>query len=150
MKLSQLIKNYRNENGVTLDELAQRSGLSKPYISMLEKGKNPKSGKPIIPSYDTLRKVANAMDMPTADFVKLIEPETMSLEGAIQTLKQHSPIESHDFYTVLKELDKRLHCGIYTTYQDQPLSQLNKKIIEQSIWHLTQTIDLLISEENKK
>ena len=47
-----------------MDELAKRAGLSKPYISMLEKNKNSKNGKPIIPSIRTYYKLATAMNIP--------------------------------------------------------------------------------------
>lgn len=63
MKLSEIIKNYRRENGISMDELANRSGLSKPYISMLEKNKNSRNGKPIIPSLRTIQKLAKGMNI---------------------------------------------------------------------------------------
>lgn len=62
MHLGNLISNYRSEHHLSMDEFARKSGLSKPYISMLEKNRNSRSGKPIIPSVDTIKKVANAMD----------------------------------------------------------------------------------------
>ena len=37
MTLGDLIKNYREETGMSMDEFAEKSGLSKGYISMLEK-----------------------------------------------------------------------------------------------------------------
>lgn len=61
MTLGDLIKTYRKERGLTMQEFAKISGLSKGYISMLEKGKHPQNGKEIIPSIDTFNKVAKAM-----------------------------------------------------------------------------------------
>ena len=48
MNLGTLVKEYRTNNSLTMEEFAKKCGLSKGYISMLEKNQNPKSGKPII------------------------------------------------------------------------------------------------------
>lgn len=63
MTLGEIISNYRNVNQISMDEFAKRSDLSKGYISMLEKNKNPKTNKPIVPSMDTIWKVSRAMNM---------------------------------------------------------------------------------------
>lgn len=63
MKLKDLIRRYRRDNSLTMQDLADRSGLSKGYISMLEKGENPSTGEPIVPTLPTLKKLASALDM---------------------------------------------------------------------------------------
>lgn len=45
MNLGELIREYRNKNGLTMDGFAEKSGLSKSYISVLEKNKHPKTVK---------------------------------------------------------------------------------------------------------
>lgn len=42
MSLSEFLRNYRAEHELSMDDLAKRCGLSKPYISMLEKNRNSK------------------------------------------------------------------------------------------------------------
>ena len=42
MRLGMIIKDYRNEHNISMDEFARRTGLSKAYIGMLEKGVHPK------------------------------------------------------------------------------------------------------------
>lgn len=61
MTLGELIKKYRDENNLTMQDFANMSGLSKGYISMLEKNRHPQNDKKIIPSIATFNKVANAM-----------------------------------------------------------------------------------------
>lgn len=39
MKLGELIKEYRNKNNITIREFAERSGVSRSYLSQLEKDK---------------------------------------------------------------------------------------------------------------
>nr|AAA85499.1 repressor protein [Streptococcus phage T270]AAC48865.1 repressor [Streptococcus phage T12] len=51
-----------------MDRFAEKSGLTKGYISMLEKNEHPKSKKPIIPTEETLLKVAKGMGV-DIDFV---------------------------------------------------------------------------------
>lgn len=62
MTLGELIKQYRTEQGLSMEEFAKKSGLSKGYISMLEKNKNPSSGKPIVPTLETIKQVSSAMN----------------------------------------------------------------------------------------
>ena len=66
MELNELIKIYRETHHYTMQEFADRCGLSKGYISMLEKGVQPRSGNKITPSIETIVKIAKAMGM-TAD-----------------------------------------------------------------------------------
>lgn len=58
--LGELIKQFRKENKMSMAEFAHRSGLSTPYVSMLEKNRNPQ-GDPINPSIETIKKTANGM-----------------------------------------------------------------------------------------
>ncbi|HFP6027145.1 TPA: helix-turn-helix domain-containing protein, partial [Streptococcus pyogenes] len=68
MKLGEIIKNFREEKKLSMDRFAEKSGLTKGYISMLEKNEHPKSKKPIIPTEETLLKVAKGMGV-DIDFV---------------------------------------------------------------------------------
>lgn len=51
MKLSEYIKTYRKNNKITMQEFADRAGLSKGYISQIENEYSfSKNGKQMIPS----------------------------------------------------------------------------------------------------
>ena len=63
MTLGELMKQYRTEHDITMDEFAAKSGLSKRYISMLEKNENPRTKLPITPTTKTLSAVAQAMQI---------------------------------------------------------------------------------------
>lgn len=69
MLLGEIIYDYRKRNGMTMKEFSERSGLTKGYISMLEKNYNPRSKSGITPSIATFKKAAKGMNM---DFDKLI------------------------------------------------------------------------------
>lgn len=49
MRLEERIKQLRINRNMTMQQLADLSNLTKGYISMLEKGLNPSTKKPIVP-----------------------------------------------------------------------------------------------------
>ncbi len=95
MYVGELIQAYRRETNLSMDEFARLTGLSKPYISMLEKNRNSRTGKPIVPSVATLQKVAQVLhlsfeqlmhklDEMESDSVKTIHPDP----GAVLTVDE--------------------------------------------------------------
>ena len=48
MTLGDIIKEYRTSHGLSQDAIAERSGLSKAYISILERNRNPKTGEVVV------------------------------------------------------------------------------------------------------
>lgn len=73
MTLGEIIFNYRKKHSLSMDKFADLSGLSKGYISMLEKDENPRTGKPITPSLDTYVAIANAMYISVNDLFKAMD-----------------------------------------------------------------------------
>lgn len=63
MYLGEIIYDYRARNKLTLKQFSERSDLSVAYLSQLENNRNPKTGRPTIPSPETFFKVAKAMSM---------------------------------------------------------------------------------------
>lgn len=76
MTLGQWIKNYRAENRMSMQEFADRCGFSKAYIGQLEKGLNPKTGRPISPTMATLSKIAAGVGMDLDIFLKKLDADT--------------------------------------------------------------------------
>lgn len=77
MTLGDLIKSYRNTHGMTMQEFANLSGLSKAYVSMLEKNRHPQNNKEIIPSIDTFNKVALAMKLSLNDLLEAVNSDQL-------------------------------------------------------------------------
>ena len=73
MFLGEIIKQFREENNMTMETFATKAGLSKGYISMLEKNKNPKSSKQLLPSIDTFKKAAKVMSMSADDLIRMTD-----------------------------------------------------------------------------
>lgn len=83
MKLGDYIYDYRKKNKMSMDDFAKKSGISKAYISLLEKGKHPQSGKPIIPSLETIKKASAAMNMSFETVLNSIDQD-ISIEEIIE------------------------------------------------------------------
>lgn len=75
MTLGEIIKKYRKEHGLSMDAFSKRSGISKSYISLLEKNKHPKTGKPIAPSAKSIKQAAEGMNMNFDELFSLINSE---------------------------------------------------------------------------
>lgn len=75
MLLGDIIKQYRIEHNMSLQDFAERIGTSRSYIHMLEKNINPSTNKPISPSIETLKLLASAMYMDLDTLLKQINGE---------------------------------------------------------------------------
>lgn len=94
MKLGELLKSYRTEHKLSMDAFCELSDLTKGYISMLEKNEHPKSKKPIVPSYDTIEKVAKGMQISTEDLIDMLDDDQEIQINATPSLLSKSPIQS--------------------------------------------------------
>lgn len=75
MYIGELIKKYRAENKLSMQDFADRSSLSKAYIGMLEKVINPATGKPISPSLPKMQAIAKAMNLTLDDLLPLLSDD---------------------------------------------------------------------------
>ena len=58
MKIGEWVKTYRKEHGLSMQAFGDMCGLSRAYISILEKGINPTTKKAFSPTIQTLQKIA--------------------------------------------------------------------------------------------
>ena len=75
MKLGELLKSYRTEHKLSMDAFCELSDLTKGYISMLEKNEHPKSKKPIVPSYETIEKIAKGMQISVESLIDMLDDD---------------------------------------------------------------------------
>jgi transcriptional regulator with XRE-family HTH domain len=73
MILGNLIKEYRKKYNLSMNDMAKKSGLSKAYISILEKNYNPTSKKAPVPSLETIKAVATAIHMDFNDVISMLD-----------------------------------------------------------------------------
>lgn len=93
MELKTFINSYRTEHNLTMEQFAKSASLSKGYISMLEKGYNPQTGKKIIPSISALNNIATATGTDLDHLLKIIDDIEVSLDSPAQDLIISNPQE---------------------------------------------------------
>lgn len=71
--LGDIIKSYREKNHLSMDAFSKRSGISKAYISFLEKNAHPGTNKPIAPSIETIKQASDGMNMDFNTLFGMIE-----------------------------------------------------------------------------
>lgn len=86
MELKTFINSYRKKNDLTMEEFAKLASLSKGYISMLERGYNPQTGKKIIPSISALNNIAVAAETDLDYLLKVLDDIEVSLDSPAQSL----------------------------------------------------------------
>lgn len=76
--LGEIIKKFRMSKNpkISMDSFSDLSGLSKSYISMLERNRDPR-GNPIIPTIETIDKVANAMGISFPEIFEQLDKDTL-------------------------------------------------------------------------
>ena len=79
MKLGEIIREYRLRNKMSMGDFARMSGISKPYVSMLEADKNSNGGKPIAPSVETLQKVAHTIGITLDELLRKLGDEKIDI-----------------------------------------------------------------------
>ena len=75
MNLGKIIKKYRDDNKLSMDKFAKMSGVSKAYISVLEKNKRPKTGKPVTPSISIIKNIAKAMNISFDELFNMLKDD---------------------------------------------------------------------------
>ena len=73
MRIGDIIKQYREGHGQSQRDIAKRLGCSYAYISMLENDKNPSTGKPISPSIEFFKHVADMTGMTIDELLEKLE-----------------------------------------------------------------------------
>ena len=86
MKLGDLIREYRNQHGLSQRQLANACGLSNGYVSMLEKGINPNTGKPITPAIPQLKKLSSYMGMTLTELLDKIDDMPVDISNEANTV----------------------------------------------------------------
>lgn len=73
MKLGDLIKAFRDEHSLSQRQFAIQCDLSNGYISILEKGINPSTGKPVTPTLPQFKKIAEGMGITLSELFEQVD-----------------------------------------------------------------------------
>ena len=72
MTLGEVILEYRREHEMSMDKFADLSGISKAYISMLERNRTARGEEPS-PSFEMFRNVARTIGVDVEDLIRRVE-----------------------------------------------------------------------------
>lgn len=142
MKIGDLIKAYREEHGMSQEAFAARSGLSKGYVSILESGKHPRTGKPLTPSTQKVKQVADALGMSLSEIRELIEPLDWN-----DTISRDTPTKE-ELEIYFETLRKDPDAGLRRDYIIE-LAQGTKDMDPEMLKHLVAYMRFLKQEARK-
>lgn len=123
MTLGELIREYRDQHGMSMDEFARLSNLSKGYISMLEKNKNPRNGKPITPSIATYTDVAAAMHVSVAELMEKVGEKNEGLPD----------LNARDERQIERDLEDMMHSVSTAAYEGDSDAQEDIKAFKATL-----------------
>ena len=140
MTLGDLVKKYRTDNNISMEEFSKKCNLSKGYISMLENNINPRNNKPIAPTLPTIQKIALGMNTDIDTILKILDKnQEISLEA---NFSESNKEEKFD-----KNLNK-IHEN-----NEKDLSVPEYRIIEkyrQLDRHGQKIVDFILNEEHER
>lgn len=113
MKIGDLIVQYRTSHGLSQRQFASACGLSNGYISMLERGKNPATNKPVTPTIPQLKKLANGMCTTLMDLLDQVDDMPIDLNGQEADLPVQLSVFSQDaweFSAEEQDLIRKYRC----------------------------------------
>ena len=122
MKLGELLKAYRTEHKLSMDAFCELSDLTKGYISMLEKNEHPKSKKPIVPSYETIEKIAKGMQISVEGLIDMLDDDQEIQINATPPVLSKSSIQ-----TIYDELNPPRQVKVLNYAKRQLNEQKNKE-----------------------
>lgn len=111
MTLGEFIKNYRIEHDISMDKFSEMSGISKSYISLLEKNRHPKTGKPIAPSIKCIHQVADCVHIDFNILFSMLDgsvsvsDESLSIAPTKVQEPQSSSVSVSDFVLAERHAD---------------------------------------------
>ena len=105
MTLGDIIKEYRASHNLSMDAFSDKSGISKAYISLLEKNRHPKTGKAIAPSIQCIKQAADGMNMDFNTLFSMIDGNVDLKDDNESTL---TPRDERDIEKILDHTREQL------------------------------------------
>ena len=114
MKIGRKIQNIRKDKGLSLDELAKRSGLAKGTLSKIENGRT-------IGTVKTCQKIAEGLGISLGELyleIEQEEKEAQALESTAEEVQVESyPFDEKSYFTILTTgniLKNKMLPAVYT------------------------------------
>lgn len=104
MTLGDFIKKYRTEHSMSMDKFSELSGISKSYISLLERNQHPITGKTIAPSIKCIRQVADCVHIDFNTLFSMLDGNVSLAADPVSSDFSVSPLEK-DLITAFRKAD---------------------------------------------
>lgn len=148
MKLGDLIRSYRESHDLSQRQFALRCDLSNGYISILEKGVNPNTQRPVTPTIPQLKKLADGMGMSLTDLFEQVDDMPIDFGSNIIPLPEMrkipllgkiacgAPILAEEHVEEYIDIPKHIHADFALTCQGD--SMINARIFDGDIVYIRQ------------
>ena len=126
--LGEIIREYRENHNMSVSEFAERSGIRKDYIELLENKWDQETGDRVEPSSKCIRLAAKAMGLSDEELFKKLEVYIFSSKGKEISWKkiERSTLAS----TSVEELEKRKLLDYYGRLNEAGQQEAIKRIEE--------------------
>ena len=127
MTLGEYIKSFRiSNNDMSQRAFAVRCGLSNGYISMLEKGFNPKTGEPIKPTLTKLKQLANGMNMTVMALMSVVDETDIDISCPDNITSLHTTDHGEEYLLAARSKDGKQAVRQLTKQQ----YEIAKRVVE--------------------
>lgn len=79
-KLGKIVSEKRKEKKLSLREAAKEIGISHNYLNIIEKASDPRTGKPLRPTIETIESIGESFEIPITILLDLAGYNTSNLE----------------------------------------------------------------------
>ena len=148
MKLGDLIRSYRESHDLSQRQFALRCDLSNGYISILERGINPNTQRPVVPTIPQLKKLADGMGISLSELFENVDDMPIDFGGNIIPMPEMrkipllgriacgAPILAEEHIEEYIDIPKNIHADFALTCQGD--SMINARIFDGDIVYIRQ------------
>lgn len=105
MTIGEAIILYRKKHGLSQREFSTQCGLSNGFISMLEKGINPNTQEPMIPTLPTLNLLAKGMKISINALIEMVDDLPISLKKEVNNFSSKLNLDEKELLTIYNSLN---------------------------------------------
>lgn len=124
MYLGEIIKQFRQQHNMSMGDFAKISGISKAYVSVLERNKDPRNGKIITPSIHIIKKVSEATDIPFDDIFNQLDDDIIVSLDEIEIKKENTSQILSDIINTSAQLEEERQKNVLN-YATEQLEEQN-------------------------
>lgn len=107
-EMGERLREIRTKKNLSLREAAEKVGVSHTYLNALEKGANPRTGKPVNPSAKTLLRISETYAIPLEELVATDDYAVSDRKHDIEDIMPNIRALSREDREVILYLIKRL------------------------------------------